>query len=302
MTCYHPLTGYYSKEVGSSGKRGITFDRNASFSGVPIRLPCGQCIGCRLDRSLQWGIRCMHEKQLHSESCFLTLTYNNEHLPEGNTLVLSDHQKFMKRFRKRFGKRVRFFMCGEYGAREKRPHYHYLIFNRDMPDRKFWKFNKRGERLYTSKVLTELWPYGFNVVGDVTLESCCYVARYICDKITGDMAIEHYRNVTGDGVLVDRLPEFTCQSRRPGLASDWYKKFGAHSHESGDFVVLDGRRVRVPRFYDNMYELLDTAGLNAIKKRRMRKAIKHLRNNRRDRLRIREVIAIRKLQMKGKEL
>ena len=214
MSCTSPLTAYRSKDVGSSGKRRITFDRNASFSGLPMKLPCGQCIGCRLAHSLQWAVRCMHEKQLHSESSFVTLTYSPEHLPSNGSLVVRDHQLFMKRMRKKMGNNIRFYMCGEYGHLFGRPHYHYLFFNRDFSDKKFWKNNKRGEPLYVSQVLSDLWDVGFSSIGDVTFESCAYVSRYIVDKIKGDKASDHYGG---------RTPEFTCQSRRPGIASAWYE-------------------------------------------------------------------------------
>lgn len=297
MSCYFPLTAYYSKEFGKSGKRGVTFDRGASFSGVPMKLPCGQCIGCRLDHSLQWAVRCMHEKQLHDESAFVTLTYDDDHLPEGGSLSVRHHQLFMKKFRKKFGKRIRFYMCGEYGELTKRPHYHYLFFNRDLPDRKYFKTARNGEKYYTSEVLRDLWPEGNNIIGNVTLESCAYVARYITEKINGAMAEAHYRVVTGEGVVIDRTREFTCGSRRPGIASDWYAKFGKHSHVSGDFVVLNGKRCRVPRFYDNRYELTEPDDLARLKKRRLSKARKHRLNNTVDRRRVREVVALKRAKM-----
>lgn len=301
--CLYPLTAYRSKDIGPSGKRGITFDRNASFSGIPMKLPCGQCINCRLSRSLQQAVRCMHEKQLHTESSFVTLTYEDKHLPEGGTLVPRDHTLFMKRMRKKYGKGIRFYMCGEYGETTKRPHFHYLFFNRDFRDKKFYKMAKDGvSRLYTSESLRELWEYGHNVIGDVTLESCAYVARYIADKITGDRAGEHYRVITSNGVVVDRVPEFSRGSNRPGVASAWYDKFGLHSHMSGDFAVFEGKKVRMPRFYDNRYEVLDSDGLEMLKRRRRRNALRHRLNNTPDRRRVREVVALRKLKLFQREI
>lgn len=302
MACYSPLTAYYSREIGKSGKRGVTFDRNASFSGVPLKLPCGQCIGCRLDRSLQWAVRCMHEKQLHESSAFLTLTYRPDKMPEGGTLSVRDHQLFMKRARKRLGKGIRFYMCGEYGGQFGRPHYHYLWFNRDLPDRKYFGKSKSGHPLYTSKVLEELWPDGFSQIGDVTLESCAYVARYITEKVNGDAADMWYSSVDSDGVIHSRVPEFTCGSRRPGIASAWYEKFGRHSHLSGDFAVMDGKRVRMPRFYDDRFELTDPDQLAIIKKRRLRNARRYRLNNTRSRLRVREVVAIKRSKMFKRDL
>lgn len=302
MPCYSPLRAFYTAEKGVSGKRGITFDRNASFSGEPLRLPCGQCIGCRLDRSLQWAVRCMHEKQLHTRSSFVTLTYDNEHLPEGGTLVKRDHQLFMKKLRKEYGNGIRFYMCGEYGEKSFRPHYHYIFFNHDFDDKKYYAQAKRGEKLYTSEKISELWDKGFNVIGDVTLESCAYVARYVVKKITGERADDHYRVVSTDGVIVDRVPEFTCMSRRPGVASSWYEQYGVQSHKSGDFAVMEGKRVRMPRFYDTRYEVVDKDGLEVLKVRRRRNARRHRADNTPDRRKVREKVATKLLSQKGREL
>lgn len=301
MPCYGPITGYYSKVVGASGKRGITFQRSAAFSGVPIKLPCGRCIGCRLDRSLQWAIRCMHEKQLYDRSAFVSLTYADEFLPEGGTLVKRDGQLFMKRLRKVTGPGLRFYMCGEYGGTFKRPHFHYLFFNYDFDDRKFFKVTKRGDKLYTSKVLSALWPFGHSLIGEVTLESCAYVARYICDKVTGDKADEHYTSVDSCGVVTSRLPEFTDMSRRPGLGSLWYEKYGKHSHLSGDFAVMAGKRVRMPRFYDDRFELVDGKALARLKSRRRRKAILRKRDDSSRRRRVRELCMLARLKQNRKD-
>lgn len=294
MVCYTPLTAYYSKEVSKhTGRRGITFDRGASFSGVKLSLPCGQCIGCRLARSLQWGIRCMHEKQMHDMSSFVTLTYDDDFLPEGGTLVKSDVQKFLKRLRERLKvKGIRYYMCGEYGERTNRPHYHILFFNLDFLDKKFYKTAKAGEKLYTSELLREIWPFGHNVIGDVTLESCCYVARYIVGKVLGDKADDWY---------MGRLPEYTDMSRRPGIGSTWYERYGVHSHKSGDFAVLSGKRVRMPRFYDTRYELVDASALSVLKVRRRRSALVHRKDGMVDRRRVRERVALARLSMSKRE-
>lgn len=286
MPCDFPLTAFYSKEIGKSGKRGITFDRGASFSGVPLQLPCGQCTGCRLARSLQWAIRCMHEKSLHTMSSFVTLTYDDNHLPEDGSLSKDDPRQFMYRLREHLYRTaglygLRFYMCGEYGARTNRPHYHYLFFNLDFLDKKFYKLAKGGERLYKSPLLDRLWPFGSNIIGAVTMESCAYVARYITDKITGDRADDWYQG---------RIPEFVNMSRRPGIGAGWYEKFGSHSHKSGDFAVLDGKKVAMPRFYDKRFELVDGSGLAVLKKDRRRKALLHKADSTVDRRKVRRIV------------
>ena len=214
MPCYGPLTGYYSAEVSSTGKRPITFDKKKAFSGVAICLPCGRCIGCRLERSRQWAVRLMHENRMHRDSCFVTLTYDNEHLPEGGTLVKRDFQLFMKRLRKVKGEGVRFYACGEYGEYNARPHYHALLFNCGFSDKLVHSKNGRGELLYTSDELHDMWPMGHNIIGDVSFESAAYVARYCVKKVTGKGSDEHYSVVDGDGRIFTRIPEFALMSRR----------------------------------------------------------------------------------------
>lgn len=284
MVCYHPLTAFYSKEVGNSGKRGITFTRGASFSGLPIKLPCGQCHGCRLEKSRQWAVRCVHENQMHVNSDFITLTYDPKNLPAGGSLVKRDFQLFMKRLRKVHGNGIRFFACGEYGARFNRPHYHAILFGLKFPDRKFIKNSDAGDPLYSSSKLRELWPYGNNIVGDVTFDSCAYVARYVCDKITGPTSDRYYQG---------RTPEFSLMSRRPGIGTSWYNKYGDHSYK-WDAVVMNGREIRPPRFYDVKREISLPSEIAVLKRKRRRLAIKYSKNNTKDRLRIRETVALKK--------
>ena len=101
----------------------------------------------------------------------------------------NDAARFMKRLRKKYGSQVRFFHCGEYGDLNKRPHYHAILFGVDFAhDRKLWS-QKDGMKLFTSESLEKLWPYGFCTIGQVTFESCAYVARYIMKKQTGEKAV-----------------------------------------------------------------------------------------------------------------
>ena len=89
--------------------------RNKRGVEACLELPCGQCIGCRLERSRQWAMRCLHEASLHENNAFITLTYDDSNLPRGGSLDYSDFQKFMKRLRKRIGRKVSFYCGGEYG-------------------------------------------------------------------------------------------------------------------------------------------------------------------------------------------
>lgn len=298
MPCYSPLTGYYSKEVGPSGKRRITFVRSASFSGVPLQLPCGQCIGCRLERSRQWAMRCMHEKRLHRDNCFVTLTYKA--MPEDRSLSVRDLQLFMKRLRKEKGNGIRFYACGEYGPENGRPHYHAILFNCKFGDLRFYKSGRDGD-LFISGELEKLWGLGFCTVGEVTFKSCAYVARYICDKITGAAAEKWYEYVDAEtGELRRVLPEFTNMSRRPGIGSGYYDRFGA-SVRAHDTVVMNGKEVSPPRFYDTRTDAIDPDRLARIKEKRRRKALKRRADNTPDRRRVRERVALLNLQAMRKD-
>lgn len=276
-------------QVGASGKRRVVFDHSAGF-GPPISLACGQCIGCRLERSRQWAMRCVYEAQLHDENCFVTLTYADEFIPPDGSLVKADFQKFMKRLRKRFPERkMKYFHCGEYGERLQRPHYHACLFGFDFPDKEFFKFSESGERLYVSEILASLWRVGHCLLGAVTFESSAYVARYCLKKITGDAADEHYQRVTEFGELVKVEPEYVTMSRRPGIAAEWFDKFSSDVYPD-DFCVVRGMKMPPPRFFDNRYELMDPGGLAELKAKRVERAKARAADSTPERLRVRETV------------
>lgn len=255
MPCYSPLHAYKGKSKDSPEKIKIVFSRPDSWKGEKLDLPCGQCIGCRLERSRQWAVRCMHEAQMHEENSFITLTYNDENLPRNNSLVKSDFQDFMKRLRKSiYPKKVRYYHCGEYGDLFKRPHYHALLFGHDFADKKIHA-EKNSIRTYTSESLSSLWKAGYSVIGSVTFESAAYVARYVMKKVTGKTAKEYYGN---------RIPEYTTMSRRPGIGKSWFEKFKSDVFPH-DRVVINSFPTRPPRYYDNLLGESDPSTLALIK-------------------------------------
>ena len=124
MPCYHPITAW--RLVGGmdkkTGKWKITFDKRKGHPATEMKISCGQCIGCRLERSRQWAVRCVHEASLHTANSFITLTYRNECLPGDGSVHPEHFQKFMKRLRKALPDvKIRFFHCGEYGSMLSRP-------------------------------------------------------------------------------------------------------------------------------------------------------------------------------------
>lgn len=209
--------------------------------GTPLSLPCGRCIGCRLERARQWAVRLLHESEMHEDSSFITLTYDDEHLPSNRSLSVPVTQLFMKRLRHRVGVPIRFFLCGEYGERLGRPHYHALIFGYAFPD-KVLLSESNGVRLYRSEMLEDVWGFGFCSIGSVTFDSACYVAKYATKKVLGPKAAAHYGG---------RIPEFLTMSRRPGIGNAWITKFQADVYPS-DEVIIKEFPARPPRYYDNV--------------------------------------------------
>ncbi len=271
MTCYRPLQAHsYGHVLTTKGKRLIIFGPpdlkgDSYYPGVELlQLPCGKCIGCRLERSRQWALRCIHEASLHKENCFVTLTYNDEHLPSCGGLIHRHFQLFMKRLRKCFSdKKIRFYMCGEYGDKRGRPHYHAILFGLDFNDRVLFK-RDNGINHYTSDTLTRIWGKGFCVVDDVTFESSAYVARYVLKKQSGEKALHHY---TDKETGVFKKPEYTTMSRRKGIAAGWFVKFFRDIYPHG-FLYFRENRVLPPKFYDKMYEALDPVDFERLKKER----------------------------------
>lgn len=305
MPCYHPLTGYKARRVSPDhrGKRAVVFRMREGFYDLPVPIPCGQCIGCRLERSRQWAIRCMHEASLYDANCFITLTYDNDHLPSFGSLDRDAFPLFMKRLRKSVeyvghdGRivrpSIRYFHCGEYGSRTARPHYHALLFNHDFRDKVPFTV-RNGHTVFTSAELGRLWPFGLSEIGSVTFESAAYVARYVVKKVTGNELLrqEAYSRLdpdTGEVAMVES--EYATMSRRPGIGKPWLEKFGSEVYPA-DGVVVNGMLVKPPRYYDEAYEVtedVESAKLSC-------KAHRSRKEETAERLGVREQVACARLE------
>lgn len=322
LPCYHPIPGY----VKPGG--GWTSSPMLGYRDRPMKVACGQCIGCRLERSRQWAIRCHHEASLWEDNCFITLTYDGDRLPEDRGLHHRDYQLFMKRLRKVFGPGVRYFMAGEYGTWCRRcsqhpercscdktiegpgrPHFHALMFNLDFQDKKFFRM-LNGHPLYTSAKLERLWPHGFSSVGAATFASAAYVARYVTKKMNGRKAEEvtevvnpvtgevhlakHYEWIDPEtGRCHSRAPEY-CQPSRggrdfKGIGRAWLDKYKGDVWPD-DFIVIDGRKMKVPRFYERAIQVDDPELYEEVKRRRKIENQKHAENQTPERLAVREKV------------
>lgn len=284
MPCFSPMPGVRSSETNANGKRPVrVFPRSSGLGTVPgpdtFSLPCGQCIGCRLERSRQWAMRCVHEAKQHERNCWVTLTYNDRFLPRAPsgrvTLVKRDVQLFLKRLRRRFGKGIRYYYCGEYGDQLGRPHYHLCIFNFDFSDKEPLQVSAAGHQYFESKSLSELWSdpgtkesMGFTALTDLSFEAAAYTARYITKKLLGKRAHEY-----GDVV-----PEFTDMSRGSkslktgGIGKGWFDQWKDDVYPS-DSVFLRDKYLTPPKFYDRQLEKVDPKLYEVVKARRLEKSI-----------------------------
>lgn len=293
MPCYSPLKGWIVGVDSVTGKKIVKvtspLDRGyPGFESFPV--PCGHCIGCRLDYSRQWANRCMLEAQYHERSCFVTLTYDNDHVPKslyvlkgksGSSVALTlckrDLQLFFKRLRKSFSPgRFRYFGCGEYGPRTLRPHYHLILFGIDFSDRVLYGRSKTGNNMYVSEALNRAWSFppdrgecdsprqnstcaGLAIVQDMTWETCAYAARYLCKKLLGPL---------GQFYSEHRMePPFSVMSRRPGIGARYYvdhPELWQH-----DFINVStpdgGMKFRPPKYFVDLLERDDPFSAEALK-------------------------------------
>ena len=222
------------------------------FHGDVIRVPCGHCSGCRLEYAKKWSYRLIAESTLYPNNSFLTLTYDDDNLVVNDNdlgiLVPSHFTDFMKRLRERFareqGTKLRFFMCGEYGSKSMRPHYHAIVLNAGFDDMKYWSKTQSGEVIFRSSLLEELWPYGQSSIGEVTPSSCAYVARYVQKKADIDKSIYDELGIP---------KEYVRMSRRPGIGVPYLEKHFDKIMENGKMYLPGGQTAFIPRSWEKYF-------------------------------------------------
>ena len=274
MSCNAPHRVYKSKKLNANGIRPITFNVKNALDPVDyLTVPCGNCAGCRKQRSIEWGIRCYHESKLHEQNSFVTLSYDRKHLPANYMLNHKHFQDFMKRLRKNTGLKIRYLMCGEYGEQKGRCHYHALLFGIDFPDMYFWKSGKYGHHIYRSETLEKIWGKGECPIGEVTFASSQYVAKYINKPQFVMNALLKKE---------DFIQPYNQSSRRPGLGIGYLEKHFNEFYKI-DAIVIDGNKYSIPRAYDKWMQNNCPWMLKEAKRKRAKASFKEDKNTDYDR-------------------
>lgn len=297
LPCYHPLkawkTGRIRPDTGKPIYEITSFQQEfpsfwkGGFS-VPdfVEIPCGQCIGCRIEYSRQWANRCLLEMMYHRSAYFVTLTYDDDHVPRGYypspgtgealpSLSLSkrDCQLFFKRLRKAVSPvLIRFFGCGEYGPSTFRPHYHFIIFGLELDDlepHNVVGYSKSRKQVFRSKLVERAWSFpprddrgesypgaepslaGIVTIQDVSWATCAYTARYVTKKLTGPYG-QFYTDF-------NIIPPFSLMSRRPGIGRQYYDDHVDTDLYEFEFINVSteqgGKKFRPPKYYHKLFDV-----------------------------------------------
>jgi len=231
MSCLFPLVGYRGKK-NENGKRPIVFNRSqADYSGyagkVEVDVPCGKCEGCRADKALSWAVRCANEASLHQQNCFITITYDDYHLPKDGKISKDQLRTFLNEIRSH-KKEIRYYACGEYGSKTNRPHYHACIFGTDFKGGHEYAID---DQLYGITEIDKLWGQGKVSIAGFTMATACYVAGYV-----------------GKKAGKNEEESFQIMSTRPGIGFNWLRKYWPDVVATNS-VVLEGREYPVPPQY-----------------------------------------------------
>ncbi len=247
-----------------------------------FKVPCKQCIQCRLQNSRMWADRLVCEAQTSSSSYFITLTYDDEHLPfgqpvkdvQGNvlspalpTLSKDEFRAFNKRLRRYFEyhfniHNIRFYVGAEYGDKSARPHYHVIYFNLPIPDLVKYKNNFNGDVLYTSKILEGIWGKGFVVIASMSWQSAAYVSRYVLKKRNGSLSLEKL------GIE----NQFQLCSNKPGIGREFYERNKDRIYENDELFIPGRGSTPPPSYFDRLYDSDRTERMYVVKENRLRKA------------------------------
>lgn len=259
MACENPQRAYQRAHGGP-----LTFYRPNTYEAATtwkaLDIPCGTCILCRQSHAREWGVRIAHEAQQWEKSCFVTLTYSEENLPEHSSLKYDDLTRFWKRIR--HSGELRYYAVGEYGDETQRPHYHACIFGRDYSDHRTILRDK-PTMLWTNRELELAWGLGHTSVGALTFATAQYTASYVLKKLRTGKKYVRIDEETGELIPLEQPRSFMSRN----IARDWWGRYCGHV-SAHDLVVVDGREMKPPRAYDRWLKAKDEQRLKEIKDKR----------------------------------
>lgn len=253
MKCFDPVLCY----ANSKGKQYRHFSlASPIFKQIHQQVfDCGQCLFCRKKRAYELACRCVLHSSLYDRSCFLTLTYDETKSDYHNNFNYPDIQKFKKdlrqavntaeythlktlkikrrRFPKWLYKKIEIFNVHEYGKNGKK-HWHLIVFNHDFQDKTLFTMSN-GIPLYTSKRLEELWPHGYNTIGDVSTASAMYQAQYV------EKDFKHG----------NRTNKKRSHSKHSGIGGPYFLKNYEQLLTLG-YVPIDGKKLPLPRYFQKL--------------------------------------------------
>lgn len=282
LSCLRPIGA--NRVDGRTILRHTLLDARLS-DGQYLEIACRDCDACRAKRCREWAIRSHHETLDHTRvhngqkvpnGCFITLTYNDDHLPDDGSLRVRDFQLFLKKLRNRSKQSIRYLHCGEYGTEgTKRPHYHACLYGIDFhQDRYEWSCDpETGFKQWRSPTLEALWsdeygPIGFCTLSPLNFALSSYTAGYVFKKLKYQQQLEDRQKYVwqdqdyyDEEGLVRKLvpaikPEYITMSRRPGLGQNWLWK-NLHTVYPRDRVYVDGKEFHPPAYYDRLLEQWD---------------------------------------------
>lgn len=242
MRCTSPRTVGFHPD----GKTLCWSPKDFSKEYSTFQLPCGKCIECRLDYARQWAIRCVHEAQMHEKNCFITLTYSDSCL-KSPKLDYTDFQKFMKKLRLTQNEPIGMFVTGEYGERNKRPHWHAILFNWSPTDLTYRRTTDNGDKIYSSKTLDRIWGNNDSEsapteIGDVTFQSAGYCARYAAKKLVHGKDEDH------------EFHPISKKSSKHAIGKKWLEKYWPDVFLHGRTILADGTETSIPRYYEKWFK------------------------------------------------
>lgn len=323
MTCFHPLIRYEDLRKWTTAKDGHRYhpaiiepaaanqpEMIAQISKLqcqgfyPELIPCQKCIGCQLEKSRQWANRGYLERKMWEQNWFVTLTYDDDHLPmaeeittsnditftdiDGNwkgILIPKDLELFRKNLRQKLNRNqgetgIRFLYCGEYGGKKDRPHYHLIIFNCNLPKDSFYNPKVIKDEIYWQNYIIEEswggirgknWDFpidpdskGKSNISEVTWNNIAYTARYIMKKQNGLYSEEDY-------AAKGQIKEFFGASTMPGIGKPYFDEHWKEIYERDEIIIKNKKgtiSTRPPKYFDDLLQKIDPERMEAIKRKR----------------------------------